>query len=104
VSWSWYSWQHFDPAVNNPIAAGNALGQPANAFGRQPEDIFVLHPYSLFNGQIGYESPDKGWSAKLLVTNLANHWFHYQVMRGTVNAQTRVGEPRTWSISVKKTF
>ncbi|MBT2186442.1 TonB-dependent receptor [Sphingobium nicotianae] len=96
VDWAWQGWQQYDPSVNSPTAAF--------PLGHQPEEIFVIHPYSLFNGQLAYEAPDRSWSARFTVTNLANHYYHYQVLRGTINAQTRVGEPRTWSLSVKKTF
>lgn len=89
LDWNWQSQQDYD-------AAGIAT--------KPPEAIFIIKPYSLWNAQLAYEAPDRGWSATLTVSNLADKWYHYQVFRGSVNAQTRVGAPREFALTVRKSF
>jgi len=89
LDWNWQSKQTFD--------VGGQTSRP-------PAEIFVIRPYSLFNAQIAYQAPARDWSAVLSVTNLANRWHHYQVFQGSVNAQTRVGAPREFALTVRRSF
>jgi iron complex outermembrane receptor protein len=88
VDWSWQSKQTFDPS-----AALHA-----------PDPDFVIKPYSLWNAQVAYESPDRNWSAVLQVTNLADKYYHFQLLRGSINKQTRVGAPREWLLTLRRNF
>ncbi|MBT2186539.1 TonB-dependent receptor [Sphingobium nicotianae] len=88
LDWNWQSRQTFDPS-------------PAT---RAPFPQFVIEPYSLWNAQVAYEAPDRGWTATLSVTNLDNKWYHYQLLEGTLNQQTRVAAPREFAVTVKRTF
>ncbi len=88
LDWTWQSQQDYDPAPGN----------------HGPEAIFVIPAYSLWNAQLAYKAPDDDWSATLSVTNLSDKWYHYQVLRGSINAQTRVGNPREFMLSVRKNF
>ncbi len=65
----------------------------------------MINPYSLWNAQIAYKSPDSDWSAILQVTNLADKWYHYQnMLLGGVNYTTRVAPPREWMLTVRRDF
>ncbi|MBT2187358.1 TonB-dependent receptor [Sphingobium nicotianae] len=88
LDWTWQSLQTYDttPQAHAPAAK------------------LTIPAYSLFNAQIAYRAPDRGWTATLAVTNLANKWYHYQVMSGVINDQTRVGEPREWTLTIRKNF
>jgi len=88
LDWNWQSQQDYDttPQVD------------------PPDPLFIIDPYSLWNAQLAYRSPDGDWQLTLRVTNLADKWYHYQVFRGTVNAQTRVGAPREWRLTLRKNF
>jgi iron complex outermembrane receptor protein len=88
VDWQWQSKQTYDTTPQS----------------RAPLPELIIQPYSLFNAQVSYAAPDKAWSATLAVTNLADKWFHYQVLSGVINDQTRVGEPRKLLFTVRKTF
>jgi len=88
IDWTWQSQQDYEP-------------QPHL---RAPRDVFIIHPYSIWNAQIAYESPDRDWSATLSVTNLADKYYHYQVLLGTLNAQTRVAPPREFALTIKRSF
>ena len=88
LDWNWQSQADYDTTPQN------------NA----PNAIFIIPAYSLWNGQIAYKAPDGDWTAVLSVTNLADKWYHYQLLRGSVNQQTRVGAPREWKITLRKEF
>ena len=53
---------------------------------------------------IAYEAPEGDWSAVLQVTNLADKWYHYRVVQGSLNTQTRVAPPREWKLTVRRNF
>lgn len=89
LDWNWQSTQTYD--VGGQVS-------------RAPEDIFVIRPYSLFNAQIAFQAPSRDWSATFTVTNLADKWHHFQVFRGSINAQTRVGAPREFALTIRKSF
>ena len=40
----------------------------------------------------------------LQVTNLADKWYHYRVVQGSLNTQTRVAPPREWKLTVRRNF
>jgi iron complex outermembrane receptor protein len=88
LDWNWQSRQTYETAPQ----AG------------PPRAKLIIEPYSLWNAQIAYRAPSRDWTAILQVSNLANRWTHYQVMSGVVNDQTRVGAPREFSLSVRRTF
>jgi iron complex outermembrane receptor protein len=88
IDWSWQSQQDYDPTPQTGL----------------PDPLYVIPAYSLFNGQIAYKSPDKDWSATLEVTNLANRYYHYQLLIGTINGYQRVGPPREFKLTVRKEF
>ncbi len=88
VDWNWQSQQDYDTTPQT--------GLPA------PE--FIIPAYSLWNAQIVYKGPSDEWSATLAVTNVADKWYHYQVLQGSINAQTRVAAPREFSLAVRKKF
>jgi outer membrane receptor protein involved in Fe transport len=48
--------------------------------------------------------PDGDWSAVLQVNNLTDKYYHYQVLRGSVNSQTRVAAPREWMLTLRRDF
>jgi len=89
LDWNWLSKQTWDTSPNiDP-----------------PDPIFVIEPYSIWNGQISYKAPEGDWSAVLSVTNLADKWYHYQnMLLGGVNQTTRVAPPREWKLTVRKEF
>jgi len=88
LDWNWVSKQTYD---TTPQA-------------RAPLPKLIIDPYSLWNAQIAYKSPSRDWTATLLITNLADKWYHYQVLSGVINDQTRVAPPREVSLTVRKTF
>ena len=88
LDWNWQSRQTWDRAPQ--------LGPP--------QSDLVIDPYGLWNAQIAYKSPEGDWSAALQVTNLANKWYHYEVLQTSFNQQTRVGAPREWKLTVRKDF
>ena len=88
LDWNWQSQQDYDPLPNQ----------------RAPQELFIIHPYSLWNAQLKYKSPDGDWSATLAVTNLADKYYHYQVLQGSFATTTRVGAPREWLLTVRKEF
>jgi len=88
LDWSWQSQQDFDPLSNQ----------------HAPEELFIIHPYSLWNAQLVYRAPSRDWSATLSVTNLADKWYHYQVLRGSFATSTRVAAPREWLLTIRKEF
>jgi iron complex outermembrane receptor protein len=89
VDWNWQSRQTWDPGPN------------AHA----PAQEFIIDPYSLWNAQIQYKSPDRDWTAALQVTNLADLYYHYQNrLLGGVNYVSRIGAPREWKLSIRKEF
>jgi len=88
LDWSWQSQQDYDPTPQ------------AHA----PDPLYIIDPYSLWNAQIAYRAPGGDWSAALQVTNLADKWYHYQVYQGTIDTYTRVGAPREFRLTVRKTF
>ncbi len=88
LDWNWQSKQTFETAASSA----------------PPREALIIHPYSMWNAQFAYKSPDEDWSATLSVTNLANRFTHYQVMLGQLNARTRVGSPREWLLTLRKEF
>jgi len=88
LDWNWQSQQDYEP-------------QPHL---QAPRDVFIIGAYSLWNAQIAYESPDRDWSATLSVTNLADKYYHYQVLLGTLNAQTRMAPPREFALTLRRRF
>ncbi len=73
LDWNWMSKQTWDPAPNAHV----------------PDPAFVIDPYSLWNAQFRYKSPDRDWSATLSVTNLADKYYHFQNrLLGGVNYTT----------------
>jgi len=88
VDWNWQSRQTYDTVPQS----------------RAPLPKLVIGAYGLWNGQVTYKSPDKNWTLTAQVTNLADKWYHYQVLSGVINDQTRVGEPRTWWVTLRRNF
>ncbi len=88
LDWIWQSKQTYDMASS----------------ARAPLDKLVVDPYSVWNAQIVYKSPDRDWSATLAVTNLADKFYHYLVLSGSFDDQTRVAEPREWKLTLRKQF
>jgi iron complex outermembrane receptor protein len=88
VDWTWQSQQDYDPSSQF----------------RAPLPIYVIKPYSLWNAQIAFASAKSNWSATLAVTNLTDKFYYYQVLQGTLNAQTRLAAPRELSLSIRKDF
>ena len=88
LDWNWQSQQDFERSSN--IQA--------------PTELATIHPYSLWNAQIAYAAPEGDWKAVLQVTNLADKWYHYEVIQGSANSTTRIGAPREWKLTVRKEF
>jgi iron complex outermembrane receptor protein len=66
-----------------------------------------VEPRFLMNGKLTYRTGESGWEAALEVQNLLNKFYFVTVsdVTGGLGVQTGVpGMPRTWSVSVKKTF
>ncbi len=88
VDWNWQDRQTWGTAGNRAA----------------PDPIYVIEAYGLWNAQIAYKSPDEDWSATLKVTNVADKYFHYEHLAGSVNGRWRVGAPREWMLTVRKEF
>ncbi|WP_404713882.1 TonB-dependent receptor [Sphingomonas sp. MMS24-J13] len=88
IDWSWQSQQDYDPSAQS----------------RAPLPVYIIKPYSLWNAQIAYETDDRKWSATLSVANLADKFYRYQVLQGTLDAQTRLAPPREITLSVRRVF
>ena len=88
LDWNWQSRQTFDRSSST----------------RAPLPQFVIDPYSIFNAQLRYEPRAGDWSAALQVTNLADKYYHYQLLEGSINQQTRVAPPREWKLTLRKDF
>ncbi len=88
LDWNWQSQQDYEP-------------QPHL---RAPRTDFIIDAYSIWNAQLAYVAPDRLWSATLSVSNLADKYYHYQVLLGTLNAQTRVAPPRELSLTLRRSF
>jgi iron complex outermembrane receptor protein len=66
-----------------------------------------VEPRFLMNGKITYRTGESGWEAALEVQNLLDKFYFLTVsdVTGGLGVQTGVpGMPRTWSLSIKKTF
>lgn len=89
LDWTWQSEVTFDPA-------------PA-AEAAQPQ--YIIHPYSIFNAQLEYNSPDSKWSAIFKVTNLTNKFYYYELFGGAVvDVSGVVGPPREFHFTVQRDF
>jgi iron complex outermembrane recepter protein len=88
LDWSWQSQQDYDPLARQ----------------QAPEKLFIIPAYSLWNAQLAYKSPDRDWSATLTVSNLADKYYTYQVLRGAFATSTRAAPPRQWMLTVRKEF
>ncbi|MEI9851393.1 MAG: TonB-dependent receptor [Sphingomonas sp.] len=88
LDWSWQSQQDYDPLARQ----------------QAPEALFIIPAYSLWNAQLAYKAPGGGWSATLSVTNLADRYYNYQVLRGAFATSTRVAAPREWMLALRKEF
>jgi outer membrane receptor protein involved in Fe transport len=51
-----------------------------------------------------YKPNDSRFSATFAVSNLANRYYYYGVIQGSLNAQTVVAPPREFSLTVRRTF
>ncbi len=78
VDVSWQSQQDYDPESQL----------------RAPLPIFIIPAYSLLNGGIAFVPPDGKWTANFAVTNMTDKFYHYQVLQGSIDAQTRLAPPR----------
>jgi iron complex outermembrane recepter protein len=86
---SWQSQMDFDPSPG----------------AEAPQPGYIIHPYALLNGQIGYTASDSKWSAILSVTNLTNKFYYYQLFGGgAVNISSNVAPPREVHFSVRRDF
>jgi iron complex outermembrane receptor protein len=88
LDWNWQSQQDYDPSPQL----------------RKPQPTFIIKPYSIFNAQIAYETSDSNWTATLACSNLADRKYHYQVLLGTLDAQTRMAPPREFSLTLRRNF
>lgn len=88
LDWNWQSQQDYDPSPQL----------------RKPQPTFIIKPYSIFNAQIAYETADSNWTATLACSNLADRNYHYQVLLGTLDAQTRLAPPREFSLTLRRNF
>lgn len=88
IDWSWQSQQDFNGAPQLEA----------------PREIFIIDPYSIFNAQISYESPDRSWSATLSVANVGDKFYHYQTLESPLGPQTRLAPPREFSLTLRKNF
>jgi iron complex outermembrane receptor protein len=88
LDWNWQSQQDYDPSSQL----------------RAPLPIYVIKPYSIFNAQLSYASPDKKWTATFSANNLADKFYYYQVLQGTLDAQTRLAPPREFVFTLRRTF
>ncbi|MEI9852437.1 MAG: TonB-dependent receptor [Sphingomonas sp.] len=88
LDWNWQSQQDYK--------ANPSIGAPAG--------LEIIKAYSLWNAQIAYAVPDSAWTATLSVTNLADKYFYYQPIIGGLNTQVRMGAPREFSLTVRRTF
>ncbi|MBN8829831.1 MAG: TonB-dependent receptor [Sphingomonadales bacterium] len=88
LDWNWQSQQDYDPTPQTGL----------------PDPAYIIRPYSIFNGQIAYKAPGGDWSALFQVTNIADKWYHYQVLIGTINGYTRVAPPREFKLTVRRQF
>jgi len=88
VDVTWQSQQDYDPSAQL----------------RAPLPIYIIKPYAITNAEIRYESPESKWSGSVGVTNLSNKFYHYQVLQGTLDAQTRLAPPREWTLNVRRNF
>jgi iron complex outermembrane receptor protein len=88
LDWNWQSQQDFDPSPQL----------------RAPQPLFIIKPYSIWNAQVAYDTDDGNWNATLAVSNLTDKKYHYQVLLGTLDAQTRMAPPREVSLSVRRNF
>lgn len=67
----------------------------------------LVEGYTLWNGRITYDSPDKEWQFALAVTNLTDKYYYASyndnvAFNGLIFGAA--GRPREWSLSVKKMF
>jgi iron complex outermembrane receptor protein len=88
IDWAWQSQQDYK--------ANPSVGAPAG--------LEIIKPYSLWNAQLAYAAPDSKWSLTLSVTNLGDKFFYYQPIIGGLNTQVRVGAPREFSLTLRRTF
>jgi outer membrane receptor for ferric coprogen and ferric-rhodotorulic acid len=59
---------------------------------------------TLANARLTWMGPSEKTSASLEVTNLADKYYHFQLLRGSINKQTRVGAPREWLLTLRRKF
>jgi iron complex outermembrane receptor protein len=62
--------------------------------------------YTLFNGRLTWDSPDREWQVALAVTNLFDRFYYQNKFRGPAIASVtgQPAPPREWSVSLRKNF
>ncbi len=63
--------------------------------------------YFLANARVGWQSDAKDWGVTLEVQNLTNKYYFLTLLQeafGAGTASGQPGRPRTWSVSVRRTF
>ncbi len=103
----------FGAQYDYPIGSGTAS---ARIDGQYQSEIFTdannsvwsrVAPRFLANGRLTYTTADKDWQVGLEVQNLLNKFYYLTVADATggLGVQTGVpGLPRTWALSVKRSF
>jgi iron complex outermembrane receptor protein len=87
LDWFYTSKMSYGPATSAP----------------EPEDI--IPAYSLYNARLQYDSPDRDWSAALVVTNLTDKFYYYNYFETVPNGRTGTpGRPREWAFTIRKNF
>jgi iron complex outermembrane receptor protein len=72
---------------------------------RAPQADQVVPAYGLVNGRITFVSANDKWQASLGATNLFNKFYFYNLGSGSGwGIQSSPGEPRMWTMSLRRNF
>jgi iron complex outermembrane recepter protein len=87
-------WSYLSHMTNNANVANRPL---------DPDNI--IPSYQVYNARLAYESSNGEWSAALLVSNVFDKFYYYNLAAATARPrQASPGEPRQWAITLKRKF
>ena len=84
-----------------------ATTSPAQAAICGVPDANLIKGYTLFNGRIGWRSKDNAWTAAFEVQNLTNKLYYTTLFDSSTSAGYVAGSPgmpRTYSVTIKRSF
>ena len=63
-----------------------------------------INGYFLSNGRLSFRTKDKDWQVSLEVRNIFDKYYYLTIVQGTPYITAQPGMPRTWAVTLKRTF